>query len=169
MNTSLPNQPPNSPDPLAITLAKLEPAPHGFDWNSLMFAAGRESKARALFFWKALAGLFAVLAGGFAFAYFAQLSQPVQVQRTIYVDRIVPVQPKPLEPLPEPEPLPLPLPQPQPQPQVPPTRLEWEYETPAAPNVALRWLNTRNEILMHGLGVLPDTGPKLSPPPRADY
>ncbi len=161
MNTSLPNQPPNSPDPLAITLAKLEPAPHGFDWNSLMFAAGRESKARALLYWKVLAGVFAVLAGGFALAYFAQpRSVPVPVERIIYVDRIVPAQPTPTEPTPEPLPVP--------PPEVPPSRLDWEYETPVSPNVALRWLNTRNEILMHGLGVLPDTGPKISPFPHTD-
>ena len=45
MNTPSTN-PSNAPDPLAVALSKLDPAPHGFDYNALMFAAGRESKAR---------------------------------------------------------------------------------------------------------------------------
>lgn len=43
---------PPPPDPLAVVLSKLEPAPHGFDRDALMFAAGRESKANAIAFWK---------------------------------------------------------------------------------------------------------------------
>ena len=35
---------PPPPDPLAIALSKLDPAPHGFDRDGLVFAAGRESK-----------------------------------------------------------------------------------------------------------------------------
>jgi hypothetical protein len=71
MNTP-PNSPPPAPDPLAVALSKLEPAPHGFEWNGLMFAAGQASKARALAFWRAVALVFALLAGGFAFAYFTR-------------------------------------------------------------------------------------------------
>ena len=82
MNTSPPNppfnQPPpnggraNAPDPLAVALAKLDPAPHGFDWNALMFAAGRASKTRALNFWRLVAGVCALTACGFALAYFTR-------------------------------------------------------------------------------------------------
>ena len=62
MSTRPNHPPPPPPDALAVALAKLDPAPHGFDWNALMFAAGRASKARALAFWRAAAGLFALLA-----------------------------------------------------------------------------------------------------------
>ena len=64
--------PPNAPDPLAVALAKLDPAPHGFDWNALMFAAGRASKWRALAFWRAATAGCALAACGFAFAYFTR-------------------------------------------------------------------------------------------------
>jgi type VI protein secretion system component VasF len=66
------NNPPNAPDPLAVALSKLDPAPHGLEWNALMFAAGRESKARALTFWKAVAIICALLACTFAFLYFSR-------------------------------------------------------------------------------------------------
>jgi hypothetical protein len=57
---------PPPPDPLAVALAKLEPAPHGFDRDALMFAAGRESKARAVSFWKIVATIALVAAAVFA-------------------------------------------------------------------------------------------------------
>jgi hypothetical protein len=63
-------EPPPGPDPLAVALARLEPAPHGIEWNALMFAAGRASKARALLFWKVAAGVCALAAVGFAAACF---------------------------------------------------------------------------------------------------
>jgi hypothetical protein len=69
-NTNPPN--PQAPDPLAVALSKLEPAPHGLEWNALMFAAGRESKARALAFWRAVALIFAMLACAFAYLYFTR-------------------------------------------------------------------------------------------------
>lgn len=79
--------PPDAPDPLAVALAKLEPAPHGFEWNKLMFAAGQASKARALNFWRAVALVCALAAGGFALAYF---NRPVVVvERTVPIGREV--------------------------------------------------------------------------------
>ncbi len=97
MNTSAPNHPPNAPDPLAVALAKLDPSPHGFEWNSFMFAAGRESKARALTFWRTVSGVLAVIAGGLALALFARPSVPV------YVDRVVPTpSASPITPAPHP-------------------------------------------------------------------
>jgi hypothetical protein len=86
MNThpTNPDVPP-APDPLAVALAKLDPAPHGFDWNALMFAAGRASKTRALTFWRIATVVCALTAAGFAFAYF---TRPTTVtERIIYVDR----------------------------------------------------------------------------------
>ncbi len=44
-----------APDPLAVALSRLEPAPHGFDRDALMFAAGRATKERAINFWRTLA------------------------------------------------------------------------------------------------------------------
>ena len=72
MNTVPHTPPPNAPDPLAVALSKLDPAPHGFEWNALMFAAGRASKARALMFWRVVAGACALAACGFALAYFTR-------------------------------------------------------------------------------------------------
>lgn len=63
-DAATPPDSPLAPDPLAVALSKLDPAPHGFDRDALMFAAGRASKARALTFWKSLA-IAALLAAGF--------------------------------------------------------------------------------------------------------
>jgi hypothetical protein len=77
--------PPPPPDPLAVALARLDPAPHGLPWHALMFHAGRESKARALRFWRAAAGACAVVACGFAAAYFTR--PVVVVERVVTVER----------------------------------------------------------------------------------
>ena len=93
MNTPPDTPPPGAPDPLAVALAKLDPAPHGFEWNALMFAAGRASKARALAFWRAVAGVCALVACGFAVAYFTR--PEVVRERAVYVDR--PAKPAPAD------------------------------------------------------------------------
>jgi hypothetical protein len=62
---------PTTPDPLAVALAKLDPAPHGFDRDALMFAAGRASKERAVTLWQAVAGVALAVATVFATLYFA--------------------------------------------------------------------------------------------------
>jgi hypothetical protein len=63
---------PNTPDPLAVALSKLDPAPHGFDRDRFMFAAGRESKVWTIKLWQ-FAALFAMLiAAAFAYLYFTQ-------------------------------------------------------------------------------------------------
>lgn len=80
-----PNNPPNAPDPLAVALSKLEPVPHGFEWNSLMFAAGQASKMRAVNFWRIVALVCALVAAGFAFAYFTRPT--VVVERVVTVER----------------------------------------------------------------------------------
>jgi hypothetical protein len=79
---------PTTPDPLAVALSKLDPAPHGFDRDALMFAAGRESKARVLTLWKAVAVLALAAAGVFAGLYF---NRPT---KTEVIERPVVVQPK---------------------------------------------------------------------------
>jgi hypothetical protein len=61
---------PPPPDPLAVALSKLDPAPHGFNRDVFMFEAGRESKARALAFWQALAACTSLAASVFAYLYF---------------------------------------------------------------------------------------------------
>jgi hypothetical protein len=169
MNTQ-PNNPnplnPNAPDPLAVALAKLDPAPHGFEWNTLMFAAGRASKTRALIFWRVVAGVCAVVACGFALAFFTQPPVIVERERVVYIDR---VPEKAVEP-PAVIPAPLPVPPTKPEaPQVPSTTEPpgWTYEPLPEQGVALRWLNTRNEVLTVGLSVLPDAGRKV-PPPRPE-
>jgi hypothetical protein len=61
---------PPPPDPLAVALSKLDPAPHGFDRDALMFAAGRESKANAIGFWQTVASIALVAATVFALLFF---------------------------------------------------------------------------------------------------
>ena len=63
---------PLQPDPLALALSKLDPAPHGFDRDALMFAAGRESKLRLVNLWRVIAALAMVLAVVFATLYFTR-------------------------------------------------------------------------------------------------
>lgn len=66
-----PETPPR-PDPLAVALSRLDPAPHGFDRDALMFAAGRESKMRLVNLWRILAALAMVIAALFATLYFTR-------------------------------------------------------------------------------------------------
>ena len=66
MSEPAPNAAPPPPDPLAVALAKLDPAPHGFDRDALMFAACQSSKMGALAFWKWTAGIAAAAAIVFA-------------------------------------------------------------------------------------------------------
>ena len=61
---------PPPPDPLAVALSKLDPAPHGFNRDALMFAAGESSKLSALLFWKWTAGIAIAAAMTFAGLYY---------------------------------------------------------------------------------------------------
>lgn len=162
MNTA-PQNPPNAPDPLAVALSKLDPSPHGFDWNALMFAAGRASKTRVLNFWRAATVLCALAACGFAFAYFTR--SPIVVERPVASAPAAPVVPEALPGAPEPVPLPLPTPAPAPSDAPPDAPLEWSYDAVPEQGVAARWLNTRNEVLTVGLTVLPDRG-RMAPAPH---
>lgn len=159
-----PNHPPPAPDPLAVALAKLDPAPHGFDWNALMFAAGRESKARALLFWRVATGVCALVACGLAVALFLRPVPAVVVERPVYVERIVPAPAPPVAPAVEaPAPRPVPEPGGAPAPVTEPPA-QWSYDPPPSQGAAARWFHLRNDVLTVGLGVLPDTGPKMSNP-----
>ena len=95
---------PNAPDPLAVALSKLDPAPHGFEWNALMFAAGRASKTRALTFWRVVAGVCAGVACGFALAFLARPEVVVERERVVYVERTPEKAAEPLPAVPEPHP-----------------------------------------------------------------
>jgi hypothetical protein len=64
---------PNTPDPLAIALSKLDPAPHGFNRDALMFAAGRESKLWIIKLWQVFAGVATLAAAAFAYLYFTRI------------------------------------------------------------------------------------------------
>jgi anti-sigma-K factor RskA len=66
---------PTTPDPLAVALSKLDPAPHGFNRDALMFAAGRASKARALNLWRLIAAAAVFATAVFATLYFTQQPQ----------------------------------------------------------------------------------------------
>ena len=75
---------PLRPDPLAVALSKLDPAPHGFDRDALMFAAGRESKLRLINLWRVLAAVAMAVAVVFATLYF---TRPAKSE---FMDRAVP-------------------------------------------------------------------------------
>ena len=64
---------PPPPDPLAVALSKLDPAPHGFNRDALMFAAGQASKLNALTFWRWVAGLAITAAVTFAGLYYSSI------------------------------------------------------------------------------------------------
>jgi len=175
MNTTPNNpNPPNAPDPLAVALSKLDPAPHGFEWNALMFAAGRASKTRALTFWRVVAGICAAVACGFALAYLTRPEVVTERERVVYVERAPekPAEPPTAVPAPLPTPVPavkpdvLPAPKPEATPSAPepPEPQGWTYDRPPEQGAALRWLNTRNEVLTVGLSVLPDPGRKVKTP-----
>jgi hypothetical protein len=65
---------PNTPDPLAIALSKLDPSPHGFNRDAFMFTAGRESKVWIIKFWQFVAAVATFAAGVFAYLYFTHKS-----------------------------------------------------------------------------------------------
>lgn len=70
-DAATPPDSPLAPDPLAVALSKLDPAPHGFDRDALMFAAGRASKWRAITMWKTIAIVALLAAAMLAGLYFA--------------------------------------------------------------------------------------------------
>lgn len=78
-------QPP-APDPLAVALSKLAPAPHGFDRDALMFHAGAASKAWALTFWRAVAAAGFLAAACFAALYFNRPVKTEIVYQPVVVD-----------------------------------------------------------------------------------
>jgi hypothetical protein len=76
---------PPPPDPLAVALSKLDPAPHGFDRDTLMFAAGQASKLGALAFWKWATALALVAAVAFAALYFTRPTKTEIVYQQVVV------------------------------------------------------------------------------------
>jgi hypothetical protein len=72
---------PTRADPLAVALSRLDPAPHGFDRDALMFAAGRESKLRLVNLWRIVAGAAMIAAVVFATLYFTRSAKSEFVDR----------------------------------------------------------------------------------------
>jgi hypothetical protein len=66
------NDQPPPPDPLAVALSKLDPAPHGFNRDALMFAAGQTSKLWLVALWRAIAVAALISTGVFAWLYFTK-------------------------------------------------------------------------------------------------
>ncbi|MBA4186843.1 MAG: hypothetical protein C0467_02375 [Planctomycetaceae bacterium] len=77
---------PTTPDPLALALSKLDPAPHGFNRDSLMFQAGQASKLNALAFWRATAVIATIAAGVFATLYFTRPTKIEHIERQVVVE-----------------------------------------------------------------------------------
>lgn len=75
-----PDSPPPT-DPLALALSKLDPAPHGFDRDALMFAAGGASKLRLVTLWRTVAVVAMIAAAFFATLYF---TKPKQAEYTTW-------------------------------------------------------------------------------------
>ena len=102
------NPPPEAkPDPLAASLARLEPAPPRIDRDRLMYTAGAESRRSTIRLWQATAGFLA------AVGFFAGMAvkPPSIVERVVVVDREAG---KP-DPIPEPAPVsPAPVAEPKP-------------------------------------------------------
>ncbi|MBA4065997.1 MAG: hypothetical protein C0501_20215 [Isosphaera sp.] len=76
---------PPPPDPLAVALSKLDPAPHGFDRDALMFAAGQASKMRVVGLWRAVAGVALVAAAAFAALYATRPPRVEVIDRPVVV------------------------------------------------------------------------------------
>jgi hypothetical protein len=80
-----PDSPP-PPDPLAVALSKLDPAPHGFDRDALMFAAGQASKLWLMAFWKGVALAALLVAVIVAGLYLARPTKTEIINRPVVVD-----------------------------------------------------------------------------------
>ena len=81
-----PDSPP-PPDPLAVALSKLDPAPHGFDRDALMFAAGQASKWWLVTLWKSVALAALLAAVVFAGLYIARPTKTEIINRPVVVDQ----------------------------------------------------------------------------------
>jgi len=84
MNDAAPNPgSASAPDPLAVALSKLDPSPHGFNRDTLMFSAGQASKLNALAFWRATAAIAIIAAGVFATLYFTRPTKIEYFERQV--------------------------------------------------------------------------------------
>jgi len=144
------NRPPPAPgpDPLAASLANLEPAPAALDRDRLMFAAGAASQRPVVRLWMLTAGFLAAM--GFAAGMY------VRPPAVVYVDRVPPSAGSPVAPavteMPPADP-----PAPRPDERASPDPHWLGRMQPGDPDAA-RWLRVRNDVLAAGLGVLPDPG-----------
>ena len=78
------------PDPLAVSLARLEPAPARLDRDKLMFAAGAESSRSTIRLWQATAGFLAAV--GFAAGMLMKPPSVVYVEREAPPAKVAPVE-----------------------------------------------------------------------------
>lgn len=77
---------PPAADPLAVALSKLDPAPHGFDRDALMFGAGVASKLWLVNFWRAVAAAALAAAATFAALYFTRPTKTEIVYQQVVVE-----------------------------------------------------------------------------------
>lgn len=150
------------PDPLAVALANLEPAPVAVNRDRLMFAAGAASRGNVIRLWQFTAGILAAAgfaAGGMYFSrptvvYMPPASYPAPREP----ERYEPEAQKPDPPPPEPEPRPA---ESAPGPN---TGFLFTPMTGGPTPGAMGWLQMRNDVLTGGLGMLPDPN---KPVPRS--
>jgi hypothetical protein len=156
------NRPPHPPpDPLAESLARLDPAPPALDRDRLMFEAGAASRVPVVRLWQLTAGFLA--AAGFAAGMFFRPPTVVFVEKSAVPApapfRAAPPAVEPRGPeLPDAAPGRTETPAlPESAPLAAPEPIAGIFRT-AEPGDAARWLQLRNEVLSVGLGVLPDPG-----------
>ncbi|MDB5310292.1 MAG: hypothetical protein JWO38_4494 [Gemmataceae bacterium] len=158
---------PGTPDPLAESLARLEPSPAALNRDRLMFRAGAESRRTVVRLWQLTAGLMAAV-GFFAGMYYRS---PATIERVVYVDHhpasattIPPRSPGEGQPAPLPGAV-APIAPPISAPETPSPAREYPPATIHAEpgGDVVEWLQIRNAVLTGGLGFLPDPGRQPSP------
>lgn len=159
--------PGGKPDPLAASLAKLEPAAPALNRDRMMFTAGAASRTVVVRLWQFAAG-FMTFVGFFAGMQYAdrsvvQAERPAPAAPSAAADpkpaAVLPQQPEPPKSEPTPAPPPAPQPQPRPDPADPsPATGDAYFYLPAPPGSPAAWIQMRNDVLTGGLGVLPDPG-----------
>ena len=156
---------PGRPDPLVVALRHLEPTPAELRRDRLMFSAGAESRTSVIRLWQLTAGFMAAV--GFAAGLYSR--SPSVVDRVVYIDRNSdPTTPAALPssegvstaPLVSIEATPVAPAQPLAGSVVP--------ETTTGASLA-EYFQIRNDVVLGGLGALPDPGPQPPHlPPECD-
>jgi hypothetical protein len=156
--------PPGRPDPLVVALRRLEPTPAELRRDRLMYSAGAESRTSVIRLWQLTAGFMAAV--GFAAGLYSR--SPSVVDRVVYIDRDSgPATPAALPPLEGGTTTPPVIQEPRPVAPSQPLPGSVAPETTPGANLA-EYFQIRNDVLLGGLGGLPDPGPQPPLPSAHD-